>query len=483
MYSSKYLDLKNKAKNTIKSYILMIKQGRFNRYLNRYFSIAIVVVLIIGMIIGSYFKAQYDKSIAYNIIFKGNNIGIVKNENTIKKIIDEIEKELSKDYGLQVVIKDNIKLEEIHAEDDELLTQGVLKNNIKSKLSFNVYAYELKIDGKTQGILKSKELAEKIIEQTKKIYIDESKDEKTKIEDVQILEDVKINKVEVPITEVGEYDKILKIIQRGTDEEKTHIVQKGESFWSIAHKYNIPLKDLIKANHDKNPSLIQPGDELSLIVPKPYLSVCTYEKKKFIEKVKFDTKYEYSSRYYKDEVRVGRKGVYGKKEIVANVKKVNGVEVAKEVIKETLISQPIAQILLKGTKDIPPCKGTGRFMTPTQGRLTSPYGPRWGGFHYGIDLATRTGTPIKAADGGVVTFAGWNGNYGYMVEIDHGGGFSTRYGHCSKIYVKKGQKVYKDKTIAAVGSTGRSTGPHVHFEVRKYGKPVNPYNYIGKKYR
>jgi len=93
------------------------------------------------------------------------------------------------------------------------------------------------------------------------------------------------------------------------------------------------------------------------------------------------------------------------------------------------------------------------------------------------------GTPIKASDGGVVTFAGYKGSYGYMVEIDHGSGFKTRYAHCSKLYVKKGQRVHKDYTIAAVGNTGRSTGPHVHFEVLKYGKNKNPYGYIGKKYR
>jgi len=100
-----------------------------------------------------------------------------------------------------------------------------------------------------------------------------------------------------------------------------------------------------------------------------------------------------------------------------------------------------------------------------------------------MDIGARIGTPIKAADGGSVIYAGWYGDYGYMVEIDHGGGFTTRYAHNSQIYVSVGEKVYQGKTIASVGNTGWSTGPHVHFEVRKYGSTVNPQSYIGIQYR
>lgn len=98
--------------------------------------------------------------------------------------------------------------------------------------------------------------------------------------------------------------------------------------------------------------------------------------------------------------------------------------------------------------------------------------------HYGIDIASKTGTPIYAADGGKVVYAGYKGNYGYLVEIDHGNGFKTRYAHCSKILVKVGDKVYKGQHIANVGNTGRSTGPHLHFEVLKNGKNQNPANYV-----
>ena len=117
---------------------------------------------------------------------------------------------------------------------------------------------------------------------------------------------------------------------------------------------------------------------------------------------------------------------------------------------------------------------------PTQGYVSSPYGLRFGGteFHPGIDIAAEMGTPIVAAADGVVTAAGWNGGYGNMVDIDHGDGIVTRYGHASALAVSVGQQVRRGETIAYVGSTGRSTGPHLHYEVRVGGQPVNPAAYL-----
>ena len=118
---------------------------------------------------------------------------------------------------------------------------------------------------------------------------------------------------------------------------------------------------------------------------------------------------------------------------------------------------------------------------PTSGYVSSPYGLRWNGteFHQGIDIAAETGTPIVATADGVVTSAGWNGSgYGNMVDVDHGGGIMTRYGHASAVAVTVGQEVRRGQVIAYVGSTGYSTGPHLHYEVRVNGQPVNPAGYL-----
>ncbi|MGQ9657024.1 MAG: murein hydrolase activator EnvC family protein [Fimbriimonadales bacterium] len=126
---------------------------------------------------------------------------------------------------------------------------------------------------------------------------------------------------------------------------------------------------------------------------------------------------------------------------------------------------------------------SGRFVRPVEGQLTSGFGMRVHPIfkvrkmHTGIDIAAPAGTPIRAADGGVVVEAGYIRGYGYTVIIDHGGGVATLYAHSSALLVAAGQEVTRGQIIARVGSTGYSTGPHLHFEVRVNGEPVNPLSY------
>jgi murein DD-endopeptidase MepM/ murein hydrolase activator NlpD len=115
---------------------------------------------------------------------------------------------------------------------------------------------------------------------------------------------------------------------------------------------------------------------------------------------------------------------------------------------------------------------------PVPGPITSGFGPRWGSFHYGLDIGAGPGTPIHAAAAGVVIYAGWYDGFGNFVVIDHGGGISTTYGHQSQIAVSVGERVEQGQVIGYVGSTGFSTGPHLDFEVRVNGAPVDPLGYL-----
>lgn len=128
--------------------------------------------------------------------------------------------------------------------------------------------------------------------------------------------------------------------------------------------------------------------------------------------------------------------------------------------------------------------GTGQFVFPTDAPISSSFGWRmhpilgYQKFHSGMDFGADYGSTIRAADRGTVIFAGWYGGYGNAVIIDHGNGITTLYGHSSELYVAEGQSVERGQAIAAIGSTGLSTGPHLHFEVRKDGEPVDPAAYL-----
>ena len=123
-------------------------------------------------------------------------------------------------------------------------------------------------------------------------------------------------------------------------------------------------------------------------------------------------------------------------------------------------------------------QGSGALIWPANGAVSSPYGMRWGRLHAGIDIPLPEGTPLRAADGGSVAIAGWVGGYGNYTCIQHSGSLSTCYGHQSSIGVSVGQSVSQGQVIGHSGNTGNSTGPHLHFEVRINGSPVDPLGYL-----
>jgi murein DD-endopeptidase MepM/ murein hydrolase activator NlpD len=123
-------------------------------------------------------------------------------------------------------------------------------------------------------------------------------------------------------------------------------------------------------------------------------------------------------------------------------------------------------------------RGSGGLIWPANGPVVSPFGMRWGRLHAGIDIAVPTGTPVRASQSGRVVISGWTGGYGNYICVAHGGGLSTCDGHNSSLSASVGQSVQQGQVIAISGNTGNSTGPHIHFEVRINGSPVDPMGYL-----
>lgn len=134
----------------------------------------------------------------------------------------------------------------------------------------------------------------------------------------------------------------------------------------------------------------------------------------------------------------------------------------------------------------PAIAAEGRFQSPVNGRITSAFGDRnhpvLGTMlhHDGIDISRPTGTPVKPISSGIVTFSGTNGGYGRMVEIDHGDGLTSRYAHLSTLAVREGEQIIPGQTIGQVGETGRTTGPHLHLEIRRLNSPIDPLTVLNR---
>ena len=177
------------------------------------------------------------------------------------------------------------------------------------------------------------------------------------------------------------------------------------------------------------------------------------------------------------EINITMQEVYtqNKEEITGTVEIASAIEVAQTKLTEKIEEQ---QKIKAATLD-----GVYFKVRPVTGNITSRFGANESirdHTHKGIDIAAPNGTSIKAAADGTVTYSGWMSGYGYLVIISHGNGIQTYYGHCSKLYVSEGEEVNAGDIIAAVGSTGNSTGNHLHFEIRKNGSQINPQKYLYK---
>lgn len=269
-------------------------------------------------------------------------------------------------------------------------------------------------------------------------------------------------------------DEAFKLLMTGGKEEVVYVADKTESLESVAKKFNMTV-DEIKALNANWEDPLHKGSKINVLKAAPMITVTLDQEVKVQATVPFKTVVREDADQVKSVKKVERAGKAGVVETTTAIQSKNGKVTSSVTESSRLVQEAVDQIVVVGTKE---GVATGSFIKPTVGRLSSPFGPRWGRFHYGIDLANRTGTDVVAADGGVVTRVGMAGSYGNLIIIDHQNGTSTRYAHLSAYNVKVGDVVAQGQSIGKIGSTGRSTGPHLHFEVRVGGVAKNPLDFI-----
>ena len=466
---------KSRVKNILKSL-----KDKDNMNLNNiHIRIALSIFMVMTMVVlgAVAYKTYMINTAAFDIYIGEDNIGTVRDKEVILNTVEEIKTELSQTYDMDIAFTNEIEFKETHVKDELLTPIGDFNKSIKSRMGFMVYGYVLSVDGQDVGAVKNKEDMENIISMIKEPYESRIGEDEV-LKDIRIVEDISIERKEVPFNKIKEIDELHNHLLTNSEEIKMHKVEVGESFWTIAHIYNMTVEDLIAANPDKNPELVQIGDEIKLVLPKPVLTVETISEIEYEKQIKYETRVEEDDNMYNIHQNTKVAGENGSSKVLESKIRRNGIIAKEEILKEEVLKNPVTEVIVKGTKEPPKTMATGTFLRPTRGRISSPYGMRNGRMHRGLDIASGIGTSIKASDGGKVVYVGYRGAYGKLVEIDHENGYKTRYAHNSKILVSVGDRVYKGQEIAKMGSTGRSTGSHVHFEVIKSGRNQNPSKYV-----
>ncbi|MDE6133270.1 MAG: peptidoglycan DD-metalloendopeptidase family protein, partial [Oscillospiraceae bacterium] len=293
--------------------------------------------------------------------------------------------------------------------------------------------------------------------------------------------------------QVVDPEEIISLLDSNVEEPVYYEVQQGDNPWNIARSNGMTVEELTECVATYDGERIDDiteycpiGAIVQLSEEVPYLQVETTEEVTYSEVIDYDIVTTEDDDMYEGETEVDVAGVEGEKEVTALVTYKNGIAIKREITSEKVISEPVTKYQRKGTrKTRTPVStgsgGSGEYFWPVDGGYISAYQGDGRG-HKGIDIAAPYGTPIYAAESGTVieVGSGWNGGYGNCVRISHDDGNVTVYAHQSSVAIEYGDYVVKGQIIGYVGSTGDSTGNHLHFEVRSNGTYPNPTNYVSQ---
>ena len=418
---------------------------------------------------------------AYEYSYNGQKLGLVKEKDDVLQITDLVQGALTEEKNMKIVIdaKDDITFHRKLALDESQIdnSEQVLKR-LTYMGDLKVKATGIYVNGKKIGAVQDRKTAEKAIKDVADKYTKQG--DNIEVESVRFLEKVDIKTANTDLEDLHSEEEMVDLLCTSGEKETVHKVVAGDTLHSIAKKYDVWEDQLLADNKGVNSKKLEVG---SNIIVKQQAPVLTYE---VVEKITYDKVIEHkveeqkSADIYEGMTETQQAGSDGLSEITARVTLQNGKKVEEEDLVTTVKEEPVTEVVLVGTKERPPTVGSGKYIWPLKDSFTqtSGFGSRWGRQHKGVDLAVSVGTTVYAADGGTVVEAQYSGSYGNVVMIDHQNGQETRYAHNSKLLVKKGDKVYQGQPIAKSGNTGRSTGPHVHFEIRFNGEPRNPLNYL-----
>lgn len=416
---------------------------------------------------------------ALAVIVNGRQVAVVDRRVDVNQVIRDILKEQGAGNYQGIQVTDQIDYRKVRANARERVDGRQLKNILQEALHFIAAATVINIDGQPEIVVRDDSTAEAVLARLKQAYLPPAGS--GEIQEVRFLQQVTLGHRQARPEEIMSPEAALARLKGTATASQEYIVKEGDSLWTIAREHGLLVDDIKAANPELQGERLDIGQRLQLTTEKPLLQVMVVYNQEVKEPVPYEMKVETNTGLLRGQEKVKQEGSEGERLVTYQVTTRNGVQVDKKELGAQILKEPVTKIVERGTRVVLASRGgggSGRLAWPIRGYITSPYGYRGREFHSGMDIAGSIGEAVGAAEAGRVISVGYDGGYGRMITIDHGDGLVTRYAHLSGYNVKTGQKVDRGEVIGFVGNSGRTTGPHLHFEVLVNGNYRNPYGYL-----
>ncbi len=441
-----------------------------------------VIVAVAVVSLGVYLNSTAG---GYALAVNGQRVAVLKTRAEAENALRTVLAEKGKPAGQIAFTKDQVTFDPVRAKEYELSTEGAAEKALGGKLNLFVKGYIISANGNNLFTLASMTQADAVLQKLKDNYALAS--DERKIESVNFEEKVAVTEADVKPEQVSSSDKVLADLLKGQVSTVNYTIQSGDTLWTIARRNDMMIQDLVNSNPGlSDQALLQIGQTMSIVKVQPYLNVIVNGTETRQETIPYSTVYRTDYSLGPGQSKVVAAGSNGMKLVNVSFTSKNGDTTNTVALSETVQQNPVNKVVARGAgapkvQVAMASRGSGvasGFIWPLHGPIASPFGYRHGRLHTGIDIDAPTGTPYVAALSGTVIAAQWDGGYGKMILVDHGNGVVTRYAHSSAFLVSVGQHVSQGQPIGRVGTTGNTTGPHLHFEIILNGTPVNPLNYL-----
>ncbi len=438
-----------------------------------YWAPALSAVGVIAILLSTNFY-----TLALKVTVNGETVGYVSNESEFSSLVSSVEDDLGDTIGENYVMKTSPEYSFAVVDKNKVSTEEMY-NDVYSAVCEEIGEhYGLYVDGKLIAAAEKEDTLTTILNELKEPHKTGAENES-----VEFVANVEIKKgIFAPSNFIGE-DAIRALFSASTN-PRYYIIQEDDYLSDICKATGLTKAQIYSLNPELDERRLVPGRKVNISQPDVYLGIKIVKTVSYTEDIAYETVKIKDDSLYKTQTKVKTSGRKGEKAITAEITYVDGAQISKKIISEKVTREPTTREVYVGTKALPvttsPLAGTGTFIRPISGGYTScAYGGYRG--HKGVDLTMSGahGKPIYASASGTVIQAGWSGGYGKCVKISHSNGYTTWYAHMSSYNVSVGDTVYQGQQIGRIGSTGNSTGPHLHFELRINGTAVNPMRYIG----